>query len=70
MLRRQVRSFSSQSLHTHSSLTVPYTSGESGAGKTESAKLIIRHILELAPDGAGSAASDLEKKILQVGAGC
>ena len=37
-------------------------SGESGAGKTESTKYIIRHTLDLAP---GSTA-DLNKKILQV----
>lgn len=39
-------------------------SGESGAGKTESAKYMIRHIIRLCHTGAEGAA--LEQKILQV----
>eukprot|EP00050_Salpingoeca_kvevrii_P001270 m.166238 g.166238 ORF g.166238 m.166238 type:complete len:1675 (-) comp10335_c1_seq23:238-5262(-) len=40
-------------------------SGESGAGKTESAKFIIRHIIDLCP-ASTSGIVNLEKRILQV----
>ena len=40
-------------------------SGESGAGKTESAKYMIRHIIKLC-HSAGSEGTQLERKILQV----
>ncbi len=39
-------------------------SGESGAGKTESAKLIIKQIVNLCQGGASG--STLERKILEV----
>ncbi len=39
-------------------------SGESGAGKTESAKYMIKHIINLCHSGADGAA--LENKIIQV----
>ncbi len=43
-----------------------YPSGESGAGKTESAKYMIKHIITLCHSGADGAA--LENKIIQVSA--
>ena len=47
----------------HVSYLMP-KSGESGAGKTESAKLIINHIIELCK--SGSYGTNLEQQIVQV----
>lgn len=41
-------------------------SGESGAGKTETAKYMMKHIIKLCSKGVGSEGSSLEQKIIQV----
>jgi myosin III len=43
---------------------VAVISGESGAGKTESAKLFIKQIIALSAQGVGAAGKGLEDKIV------